>query len=96
MSVEVQFLLALYSLAVTVGLGLVVYALMDAKRTIRLLGLAAEAKNAVAKCEESVKKTIAEAEEIIKKAEGKIKSAPKRPAAKKPAVTQRKIVTPKK
>lgn len=102
MTVEAQFLLALYALAVTVGFGLVVYALMDAKRTIRMLGLAAEARQVLNKVEESVKKTIAEADEIISEAKRKVKTAPKtraatqKAAAKSPrAVTQRKVVTPK-
>lgn len=94
MSVEFQFLLALYAIAATAA---VIILIMKGKYDRECIEKLTEIANkAVVKVEESVKKTIAEADEIIKKAEAKVKSAPKKPAAKKVAVTQRKIVAPKK
>lgn len=77
MTVELQYLLALYALAVTIGLGILIGALLNAHRAIKLMGLAAEARQAIGKVEESVKKTIDEAEEIIKQAKAKVKTTPK-------------------
>lgn len=101
MTVEAQFLLALYSIIVTVGLIAAVYALIDAKRTINMVGLAAKAKKDAACFEESVRKTMAEADAIVLKAKTKTQTEPKTRAAtqkavaKGRAVTQRKVVNPK-
>lgn len=91
MTVETQFLLAMYSIVVTICFGFVAYSLFEAKRTIRLVGLAAKAKEAVRSFEASTQQLIAEAEEIVRKAKAKTEAEAKpRPAPRKAVTATRK------
>lgn len=86
MSIEAQFLLSLFAVAMTVSCGFIGYLLIEAKATIARMEGFIE-KNSVGAWNEAARKAIGEADAIVASAEAKVKTAQKR------AVTQRKIVS---
>ena len=91
MTVEEQFILAIYAIVVTIGLAATVYSLVLAKRTVKALGLIAEARLVMA-VDASVKRVLDEADAIVEVAKAKTKAAPRKraPAAKKVVAAPRK------